>query len=123
MWSSIFKYAAGSLVRESPSLSSSMMNMQKTIITRNNGLNSILTSSTSGSSLLNSGVQNVQTLQPMWNPLGMLSQRRFKSRGNTYQPSTLKRKRKFGFFARAKDKLKSKILKNRRDKGRWYLTH
>ncbi|CAB4255706.1 similar to Saccharomyces cerevisiae YDR115W Putative mitochondrial ribosomal protein of the large subunit, has similarity to E. coli L34 ribosomal protein [Maudiozyma barnettii] len=123
MWSSFFKYASGSILRDSFSRSSSAMNIQRTIVTKNNGLNSILTFTTTGSGLLNSGLQGVQTLHPTWNPLGMLSQRRFKSRGNTYQPSTLKRKRKFGFFARAKDKLKSKILKNRRDKGRWYLTH
>lgn len=50
-------------------------------------------------------------------------QRRWKSRGNTYQPSTLKRKRKFGFIARMKDKFKSKMIKDRKDKGRWYLSH
>lgn len=76
-----------------------------------------------GSVLPGGGLQGVQTMQPMWSPLGQMAQRRWKSRGNTYQPSTLRRKRKFGFFARAKDKLKSKILKRRRDKGRWYLTH
>lgn len=52
-----------------------------------------------------------------------ISQKRWKSRGNTYQPSTLKRKRRVGFLARAKDKQGSKILKRRREKGRWYLTH
>lgn len=50
-------------------------------------------------------------------------QRRFKSRGNTYQPSTLKRKRKFGFLARLKSRLGRKILVRRKEKGRWYLTH
>lgn len=53
------------------------------------------------------------------NPL----QRRWKSRGNTYQPSTLKRKRKFGFLARMMNKRTSKIIKRRKEKGRWYLTH
>ncbi|CEP63263.1 mitochondrial 54S ribosomal protein bL34m LALA0_S07e06150g [Lachancea lanzarotensis] len=52
-----------------------------------------------------------------------LTQRRWKSRGNTYQPSTLKRKRRVGFLARAKSKLGYKVLKRRREKGRWYLTH
>ncbi|SCU87240.1 LAFA_0E05556g1_1 [Lachancea sp. 'fantastica'] len=52
-----------------------------------------------------------------------LTQRRWKSRGNTYQPSTLKRKRRVGFLARAKSKQGYKILKKRREKGRWYLTH
>ncbi|SCV04382.1 LAMI_0H15676g1_1 [Lachancea mirantina] len=52
-----------------------------------------------------------------------LTQRRWKSRGNTFQPSTLKRKRRVGFLARAKSKIGSKILKRRKEKGRWYLTH
>lgn len=50
-------------------------------------------------------------------------QRRWKSRGNTYQPSTLKRKRKFGFLARMMNKRTSKIIKRRKEKGRWYLSH
>ncbi|KAL3240014.1 mitochondrial 54S ribosomal protein bL34m RNJ42_05057 [Nakaseomyces bracarensis] len=50
-------------------------------------------------------------------------QRRWKSRGNTYQPSTLKRKRKFGFLARMMSKRTAKIIKRRKEKGRWYLTH
>ncbi|SCU86036.1 LANO_0C06502g1_1 [Lachancea nothofagi CBS 11611] len=57
------------------------------------------------------------------NALFGLTQRRWKSRGNTYQPSTLKRKRRVGFLARAKSKQGYKILKRRREKGRWYLTH
>ncbi|CAI4037996.1 hypothetical protein SMKI_04G3340 [Saccharomyces mikatae IFO 1815] len=54
---------------------------------------------------------------------GFIDQRRWKSRGNTYQPSTLKRKRTFGFLARAKSKQGSKILKRRKLKGRWFLSH
>ncbi|CCE61260.1 hypothetical protein TPHA_0A01770 [Tetrapisispora phaffii CBS 4417] len=50
-------------------------------------------------------------------------QRRWKSRGNTYQPSTLKRKRRIGFLARARSKQGNKILERRKAKGRWYLTH
>lgn len=36
----------------------------------------------------------------------------------TYQPSTLKRKRKHGFLYRAKTRLGKKILRRRQDKGR-----
>ncbi|QHS72327.1 mitochondrial 54S ribosomal protein bL34m SPAR_D03260 [Saccharomyces paradoxus] len=54
---------------------------------------------------------------------GFIGQRRWKSRGNTYQPSTLKRKRTFGFLARVKSKQGSKILKRRKLKGRWFLSH
>lgn len=66
-----------------------------------------------------------QSQQPssIMNILLGLTQRRWKSRGNTYQPSTLKRKRRVGFLARAKNKQASKILKSRKEKGRWYLTH
>ncbi len=52
-----------------------------------------------------------------------LMQKRFKTRGNTYQPSTLKRKRTFGFLARLRTKGGKKVLDRRRTKGRWYLSH
>ncbi|RLV90839.1 54S ribosomal protein L34 mitochondrial [Spathaspora sp. JA1] len=59
---------------------------------------------------------------PLQSVMGLI-QRRFKSRGNTYQPSTLRRKRKFGFLARLRDKDGKKVLTRRRTKGRWFLTH
>lgn len=52
-----------------------------------------------------------------------LTQKRWNTRGNTYQPSTLKRKRRVGFLARAKSKMGQKIIKRRKEKGRWYLSH
>ena len=55
--------------------------------------------------------------------LEMLGQLRFKSRGNTYQPSMLKRKRRCGFLARLRTRTGRKILARRREKGRWYLTY
>lgn len=57
-----------------------------------------------------------------WSFFGLIHMR-FKSRGNTYQPSTLKRKRTFGFLARLRSKSGRKILQKRRQKGRWYLSH
>ncbi|MCP8716356.1 MAG: 50S ribosomal protein L34 [Asgard group archaeon] len=50
-------------------------------------------------------------------------QQRFKSRGNTYQPSTRKRKRKFGFLARLRTVGGRKVIERRKAKGRWYLSH
>ena len=75
----------------------------------------------------------LQLLQLQPNPLAQdtgiftavlgLFQKRFKTRGNTYQPNTLKRKRTFGFLARLRTKGGRNILKRRKAKGRWYLTH
>ncbi|EJS44220.1 YDR115W [Saccharomyces arboricola H-6] len=73
------------------------------------------------SMLLNSSPLKTVSLTPFG--FGFIGQRRWKSRGNTYQPSTLKRKRTFGFLARAKSKQGSKILKRRKLKGRWFLSH
>lgn len=49
--------------------------------------------------------------------------RRGGNRGNTYQPSTLKRKRRLGFLARMTSVQGRKIIKRRNLKGRWYLSH
>ncbi|KAI8461482.1 ribosomal protein L34-domain-containing protein, partial [Phakopsora pachyrhizi] len=48
---------------------------------------------------------------------------RFISRGNTYQPSQLKRKRKHGFLARMKTKSGRKIIFARLSKRRKSLSH
>jgi large subunit ribosomal protein L34 len=49
--------------------------------------------------------------------------RRWKSRGNNYQPNTYKRKRTLGFMSRMRSKTGRKIVERRRAKGRWYLAH
>ncbi|GMM32556.1 putative mitochondrial 54S ribosomal protein [Martiniozyma asiatica (nom. inval.)] len=45
------------------------------------------------------------------------------NRGNTYQPNTLKRKRRLGFLARIKTRTGRKVLKRRFEKGRWFLSY
>ncbi|ODQ83157.1 hypothetical protein BABINDRAFT_159604 [Babjeviella inositovora NRRL Y-12698] len=60
---------------------------------------------------------------PLASLLGGLMQKRFKARGNSYQPSTLLRKRRCGFLARMRSKSGRKIIERRKAKGRYYLSH
>lgn len=73
-----------------------------------------------GSSVPNGGVG---ALIPELTSFPGASQKRWKSRGHTYQPSTLKRKRVNGFLARMKTRGGRKVIARRKTKGRWYLTH
>lgn len=63
---------------------------------------------------------------PVWasSPvLGSLIQLRHAQRGNEYQPSQRKRKRKHGFLARKRSLGGRKVLIRRMEKGRKYLSH
>jgi large subunit ribosomal protein L34 len=59
---------------------------------------------------------------PTYQTVGTI-QVRYVTYGREYQPSTLKRKRRFGFLARLRSRTGRKILAKRRRKGRKHLTH
>ncbi|KAK7205667.1 ribosomal protein L34-domain-containing protein [Myxozyma melibiosi] len=62
-------------------------------------------------------------LPPSLLSIAELGQRRWRARGNTYQPSTYKRKHRIGYLARMRSKSGRKIIARRKAKGRWFLTH
>ncbi|KAL6941378.1 hypothetical protein ACO0RG_002508 [Hanseniaspora osmophila] len=80
------------------------------------------TSITSAGTTLESSTNTVRTGSLLFN-VGTLLGRRWKTRGNTFQPSVIKRKRKLGFLARNSSTRGRKLLERRKRKGRWYLTY
>ena len=67
-------------------------------------------------------LSRIDTLQTLRSPSALL-QVRFATYGQEYQPSTLRRKRRYGFLKRLRTIGGRKILQRRMMKGRKYLTH
>ncbi|ONH69367.1 hypothetical protein BON22_0006 [Cyberlindnera fabianii] len=79
-----------------------------------------LTTSTNNSSILS----QISIASVFNNTQSIGGQRRWKSRGNNFQPNTYKRKRVAGFMSRMRSKSGRKIIASRRRaKGRWYLSY
>ncbi|CEJ02268.1 hypothetical protein G6F70_003942 [Rhizopus microsporus] len=86
----------------------------------------LLTTATLRFSSLTNAVRPTLMGQSMFsNPLSnvLTTQMRFVTRGNTYQPSQLVRKRRHGFLTRLATKNGRHIINRRRMKGRKFLSH
>ncbi|KAJ1963382.1 hypothetical protein GGI12_002086 [Dipsacomyces acuminosporus] len=66
--------------------------------------------------------QHQQQPQSIFSAIGPI-QVRWKTYGNEYQPSNLKRKRRHGFLSRLRTRSGRNVLNRRKLKGRKFLSH